>query len=69
MAVRLGQRQCRSMRWKFILEVEPAGFGHWLDLSTEGKEKAKMTPTFLARATAWMKEPFTEMEKARGGTA
>lgn len=46
-----------------ILGAEAAGLSHWLYLNMEGKERAKMTPTFLAGASAWMKGPFTEMGK------
>ena len=52
-------------------EVYPGSRGRRtesLDLNTEGKKRAKMTPTFRAGASAWMKGPFTEMEKAGGGT-
>ena len=51
-----------------ILGAEAAGLSHWLDLNMEGKKRAKMTPTFLAGASTWMKGPVTEMEKAGGGT-
>lgn len=63
-----GQWRGRWVGRRSILGAEAAGLSHWLDLNMEGKKRAKMTPTFLAGASAWMKGPFTEMEKAGGGT-
>ena len=62
------QRRGRWAGGRSVLGAEATGLSHWLDLNTEGKKRAKMTPTFLAGASAWMKGPFTEMEKAGGGT-